>query len=157
MKKIVFLLLSVIGVSLIWLGLNSTGKATGGTSYVVSGSAMVSLPQLLERSRSEQKPLVLLFTGSSWCLPCKAFAKSVFTLPEWVKFVREEIIFVVYDFPPDIAGMGEAAEIRNQMAFHFQIEGFPTLIKVDQNGHESGRIVSYPGGGPHKYITWARQ
>lgn len=155
MKKVACLLLLALGIYLVWSSSISSSNASDGAPYVASGSATDSLTQLLERSRSEQKPLVLLFTGSTWCPPCKAFARAVFTEPAWEAFVREDIIFVVYDFPRSGGGTGAEAARRNQIALQFQVEGFPTLIKVDSQGYEMDRIVSYPGGDPIRYMTWA--
>lgn len=123
--------------------------------YVVSGSESASLESLVARSQEESKPLVFLFTGSDWCPPCKLMARSVFSQPEWEAFVREEIIFVVYDFPRS-GGSGPEAVHRGQMAERVGAQAFPTLVVVDAAGAVRDRRAGYQRGGPEDYIDWIR-
>jgi thiol:disulfide interchange protein len=48
----------------------------------------------------EQKKLVLMdFTGSDWCPPCKLLHKNVLTSKEFVEFAKDNLVLVVVDFP----------------------------------------------------------
>lgn len=132
------------------------GSADAG-AYVTNASPTAPLDELMARGQAEEKPLVLLFTGSSWCPPCKQLADAVLLRPEWENFVRGSILFAVYDFPRGGGGSGPAAERRIELAKRFGIEGFPTLIVVGQDGRVRGRRVGYQGGGPGDYKAWIRQ
>ena len=150
MKKVIIALLVACAAYLFWMDRQADVE---GAAYVTSGSPESSLSDLLTRSREENKPLILLFTGSSWCPPCKPLGKAVLTQPEWERFVREDAIFVVYDFPRSasaaVPGQG------SQFAQKFRVEGFPTLMKLDVNGHVLDRRVGYGGGSVREHITWA--
>ncbi|MCS7009233.1 MAG: thioredoxin family protein, partial [Chthoniobacterales bacterium] len=55
--------------------------------------------QILNRAKISNKPILLKFTGSDWCPPCKKLHKEVFATPEFQKFAEKNLIFVVIDFP----------------------------------------------------------
>jgi len=50
-------------------------------------------------AKEKDKNIVLLFTGSDWCPPCKKLEKKVLSNPEFKKFAEQKFIMVKADFP----------------------------------------------------------
>ena len=65
---------------------------------------------------------IIRFTAS-WCQPCKAMAS-----------ILEEIDTKI---PIEVVDI----DVHQEVAIEFGIRGVPTLVKVDENGHVTGRMV----------------
>jgi protein disulfide-isomerase len=102
----------------------------------------------------EQNKLVLLdFTGSDWCPPCQLLDKEVFSTASFKEFVAKSFIPVTVDFPVNKKLPPALAQQNDQLQEQFEIMGPPTLIVVDADGKERGRILGYrPGSGPQAVI-----
>ncbi|MFP4166298.1 MAG: thioredoxin family protein [Opitutales bacterium] len=154
-RGIILSALGLIAVVVWWHGQRGPAPAPG-EAYPASGSPTAPLDALLERGREEEKPVVLLFTGSTWCPPCKRLANKVLVTDQWAKLVREDIIFVVYDFPRSGGGSGPVAERREAMAERFGVRGFPTLVVLDEAGGVAAQRSGASGVDANEYISWAR-
>lgn len=108
----------------------------------------------LEKAKTENKLVLLDFTGSDWCGYCKLLDKEVFTQPEFNHFADQTYILVTVDFPH---GKQLSDDLKNQndaLNKKFKIDGFPTLIVIDADGKELGRQVGYnPGTGPNAVVS----
>lgn len=111
----------------------------------------------LNQAAAENKPLLLEFTGSDWCPPCKMLTASVFEKTDFEDFAKANVVLVKFDFPKR-KEQDEALKTANQaMAQKFQIEGFPTIILVSSSGEELARKVGYDGDTPASMIDWIKQ
>ncbi len=109
----------------------------------------------LEHAAKENKPILLEFTGSTWCPPCKMMKKEVFSSSEFLDFAQKNLILVEVDFAP--GGKPAVAEYEKQnlaLAGKYQIEGFPTVLLLSSDGKEIARKVGYLPGGPKAFIAW---
>jgi protein disulfide-isomerase len=111
---------------------------------------------VLERASREQKPMMLLFTGSDWCSYCTKIEKEVFSQPEFVSWADEKFIPMIVDFPrskrlaSDIAGQNEQLKDR----FSRYVEGYPTVLFVQPDGQVIGKM-GYERGGAKNWIASA--
>lgn len=109
----------------------------------------------LEQAAKENKPVLLDFTGSTWCPPCKMMKKDVFSTPDFLDFARKNLVLVELDFLP--GGKPAVVQYEKQnlaLAEKYQIEGFPTAILLAPNGKELARNVGYLPGGPKAFLKW---
>jgi len=101
------------------------------------------LDKALEKAKAENKAVLVEFTGSDWCPPCKMMRAEVFSKDEFVEAAAKKFILVEIDFPngdPDL-------QKKNQpLAEKYKIEGFPTVILLNSAGKEFGRFFAskYP-------------
>jgi thiol-disulfide isomerase/thioredoxin len=111
----------------------------------------------LKQAAADKKPLILEFTGSDWCPPCKALTANVFEKPAFEEFAKSNVVLVKFDFPRR-KEQEEALKATNQaMAKKYQVQGFPTVILVSSSGEEMARKVGYAGETPDSMIEWIKQ
>ena len=109
----------------------------------------------IEQAVKENKPVLLEFTGSTWCPPCKMMKKEVFSAPDFNDFAKKNLILVEVDFLP--GGKPSVSEYEKQnvaLAERYRIEGFPTVVLLDPSGKEIARHIGYLPGGPKAFISW---
>ena len=106
-----------------------------------------------QQAQKENKAILMDFTGSDWCPPCKALKKNVLDKPEFEKFASEKLVLMELDFPKDKKKVTkEVAAANAKLGEEFKIEGYPTIIVLDKTGKELGRMVGYGGDSPSAYI-----
>jgi thiol:disulfide interchange protein len=104
---------------------------------------MEHLDKALEKAKQENKPVLVEFTGSDWCPPCKMMRRNVFSKKEFVDAASKKWILLELDLPK---GNKEVAERNQPLAKKFKIQGVPTVILLDKNGKEFNRFFAsqYP-------------
>lgn len=113
--------------------------------------------EIVEKATTEEKPILLEFTGSDWCPPCMMMNETVFSTDEFKKFADNEIVFVKLDFPRKKELPAEEQERNQAMAEKFSVEAFPTMIVLDFKGKELDRRVGGMRGGPTPFINWVKE
>jgi thiol-disulfide isomerase/thioredoxin len=127
--------------------------AGGGETLSGAGDSFASLDAMIAQAKAESKLVLLDFTGSDWCPPCKMLQAETLSKPEFLSYANSNLVFVEVDFP-NAKKLAAGIESRNEtLKNKFQIEGFPTLIALDANGKELWRTVGYGGGGPKPLIA----
>jgi thioredoxin 1 len=88
---------------------------------------------ILKKAKAENK-LIFFDAYTSWCGPCKAMQKNVFTRKDVGDYFNQRFINVKIDMEE---GEGPA------LAEKYPLEGYPTLFFIDGNG----RVVKQLLGG----------
>lgn len=101
----------------------------------------------VQRAEAEEKPLLLLFTGSDWCLWCQKLEQEVFVDPAFVEKVGKEFVFVKLDFPLRKAIPAKELAQNEKLKDKFDVKGFPTLIMLDASLQQIDTMGYRPGGG----------
>jgi thioredoxin-related protein len=105
----------------------------------------------VQRAEKENKILLLNFTGSDWCRPCKQLAIEVLETPEMAAYGQTRIVMVYLDFPRR-QELPPALKAQNEkLAEHFGVDGYPTVLLVTPNGMRLGSL-GYMEGGPKTFI-----
>lgn len=97
------------------------------------------LEKALEQAKKENKPVLVEFTGSDWCPPCKMMRKEVFSKSEFVDAAAKKFILVEIDMP---RGDKEVAKKNQPLVEKYKVDGFPTVILLDSAGKEFGRFYA---------------
>jgi len=105
-----------------------------------------NLETALEKAKSENKFVLVNFTGSDWCIWCQRLSNEVFSQKEFENFAEENLILVKIDFPKNIEQSMETKMYNNQLAQRFGVEGFPTIFILNKNGEVTLRTGYQPGG-----------
>lgn len=117
------------------------------TVAALTASAFASTPKgwstdlnkAIEQAKTENKSVLVEFTGSDWCPPCIAMRKNVFSKKEFVDAASKKFVLVELDFPK---GDKELSEKNQPLADKFRIEGFPTVVLLDYEGKEFTRFFA---------------
>ncbi len=92
----------------------------------------------LAEAKKDGKSVLLEFTGSDWCPPCKLMAANVFTKKEFIEAASKNFILVKLDFPRSDR---ELANKNKPLAKKYEIQGYPTIVLLDSEGKEFSRVV----------------
>ena len=103
-------------------------------------------------ARSENKLLLIEFTGSDWCPPCIMLERQVFSQPEFKDYAAQHLVLLEVDFPRMKELSAEQKAANEKLAERFGIYGFPTVIILDSSGKKLGELGYMPGG-PEAFIA----
>jgi len=133
MKAITWLASMSVGIA----ALSASAFATAPEGWLTDVDEAVAL------AKKENKAVMLEFTGSDWCPPCIAMKKNVFSKKEFLEKASKKFVLVHLDFP---RGNPELAEKNKPLAEKYAIEGYPTIILLDEKGEEFTRFFAsqYP-------------
>lgn len=116
-----------------------------------AGSAKVqwyqNYPDAVVAAKKANKPLLLLFTGTDWCVWCKKLDQEVLSTPEFAQNAAGSFIFVELDFPADTSKKQEFAQQNQELKRKFGITGFPTVVILDPNENFIAQAGYRSGGG----------
>jgi len=108
------------------------------SSFQVYGqNDFLTFEKALQRSKEENKPVMLVFSGSDWCKPCMALKKNVLETTEF-NTVKDELIFMYLDFPFKRSNRLSKEETKHNenLAERYNPHGyFPKTILVDSQGN----------------------
>ena len=111
-----------------------------------------NLEEAKAQAKKENKALLLDFTGSDWCAACKQLKGAVFEKPEFAKFAEQNLVPVEVDFPNHKKQPSDIKKQNSKLASKFKIEGYPTIIILNADGKELGRLEGYDGDNAEQYV-----
>lgn len=104
------------------------------------------------QAKKEGKALLVEFTGSDWCPPCKKLHKEVFSKSSFVKSASQDFVLVELDFPQKKKLDADLKKQNEDLAKKYKVRGFPTVLLMDSNGRVFKKM-SYQAGGVKPYLT----
>lgn len=100
---------------------------------------------------STNRRMLLDFTGSDWCPPCIKLKKDILNTDEFKAYAKENLVLVELDFPRNKKLPAETVKQNNTLKNKYGIRGFPTLIILNAEGKQIGKM-GYMKGGPKPFI-----
>ena len=92
------------------------------------------------------KPVLLIFSGSDWCLPCEKLNREIISDSVFKNFAAQHLILIEADFPQKIKLSKEQILWNERLAEEFNPDGiFPylLLLKADKSIISSLDYVHY--------------
>lgn len=116
-------------------------------------SAETDLAVAAEKAKATQTPMLVEFTGSDWCPPCKQLRKTVLDTPAFEEFLAQKgWIYVELDFPRKPGAIPpELMKTREEIMMRYGVRGFPSMLLLDSDGNPYAVIVG-PGKSPADYF-----
>ena len=95
----------------------------------------VSFAEAKAQAAKEGKSILMEFTGSDWCPPCKALRKNVFMSEVFKAEAPKAFILLKLDNPNDKSdqSLEEQAQFR-KLAPRYKLTSYPTIILADAEG-----------------------
>jgi protein disulfide-isomerase len=113
-------------------------------------------------SISENKPMMLFFTGSDWCGWCIRLKKEVFNYPEFEEWTKDNVVLVELDFPRRKTIDPKILNQNRELARIFGVSGYPTVWFVNPQKLDTNKLnfiklgkLGYLAGGTNKWISTA--
>lgn len=110
-----------------------------------------------QEARQSGKKVLVIFSGSDWCLPCIRLEKTILSDSSFRQFVSERLVIVEADFPqrkkisPPLKAQYEA------LAGRYDPEGaFPKIVLLTADRSLIG-VLSYKGQTPATFIEEVRK
>lgn len=112
----------------------------------------------MDRAKDEAKetglPILVLFTGTSWCPYCVKLEKEVFDKKEFKDFANQNLVLLLLDFEPG----GKAKSAANEkLAKEFRVSGYPTYFLCDAEGKAISGGGYHQGISPESFAAWVKQ
>ncbi|MGN0852924.1 MAG: thioredoxin family protein [Kiritimatiellia bacterium] len=103
------------------------------------------------------KTLLVLFTGSDWCIWCQRLEEQILSKPEFLEAAAKDFVLVFLDFPNDESLTTPARTKANRaLAGQYGIQGFPTVLLMDATGAVKAR-TGYRQLAPGDYVAHLRE
>ena len=134
------------------LFLGTVRVALAAVIFTLAGNAfaeegwLVSFEKAKEQAAKEGKPILMEFTGSDWCPPCKALHKNVLVKDVFKKEMPKHFVLLKLDNPKDKSKQTpEEIEQYKKLSKEYKITGVPSILLSDTEGKVFYRTSGYGG------------
>ncbi|KJD31402.1 thioredoxin [Tamlana nanhaiensis] len=120
------------------------------------------MDKAFEIAITENKPLMLFFTGSDWCGWCIRLQNEVFKTTDFKNWANNNVVLVELDFPRR-KKLEQKLQVQNyQMQQIFNVTGYPSVFFAKPNKTVEGKKnlsslgkTGYVRGGASKWLEVA--
>ncbi|MDD3096152.1 MAG: thioredoxin family protein [Candidatus Cloacimonetes bacterium] len=117
----------------------------------VPGTWIENWDLAIASAKELNRPVLVNFTGSDWCIWCIRLSKEVFTKDEFIDYAKNNLVLLKLDFPHKLQQSAALKQQNDTLAKQFGIQGYPTIVLVNQEGKEIQR-TGYQPDGAAKYV-----
>jgi protein disulfide-isomerase len=114
---------------------------------------LTDVPKAEAQAKTENKLVLLDFTGSDWCGWCIKLDKDTFSKSEFADYANKNLVLVQLDYPNKKPQSDDLKKANAALQAKYAIEGFPTLIVLKPDGTVVWKQVGYLEGGPQAFIA----
>lgn len=112
--------------------------------------------EAVQLAKKDNKKIILYFSGSDWCRPCILLKKKVFETDEFIKYAKDNLVMVQFDFPArEQNKLSEEQTVYNEnMAEKFNEDGdFPKVLLLTSDEKTIANFVGYGNESVEDYIN----
>lgn len=113
------------------------------TEYQVKDGWTDNLAQARAEAKTGNKLVLMDFTGSDWCSPCKLMQKEVFGTPEFKEWAAKRASLLMLDYPQAYTPPADIVKQNEKLVEQYKIQGYPTVVFTDAAGKEVARFEQY--------------
>ncbi|HBP19889.1 MAG TPA: hypothetical protein DEA08_19125 [Planctomycetes bacterium] len=110
--------------------------------------------EALKQAKERKVPVLVEFAGSDWCAWCKKLEEEVLSRGTFQGFAKE-VVLLELDFPKQTPQPKEVEARNREWAKRYEVQRFPTVLLIDHEGSEIGRM-GYEQGGADSYVAKLR-
>jgi thioredoxin-related protein len=117
-----------------------------------------NLDQAKADAQKEQKNIMIVFSGSDWCVPCMRLEKEILSQPDFEDLEANKIVLLKADFPSrkkNIKLISKAQQAYNAKLFdkYNPKAIFPLVVLLNSKGHVIAE-TGYKKMSPERYATY---
>ena len=155
MKNLVLATVAVVGLGTILLATQKERAHPQDSRVFAQAESrwLTDYKKAQQEAKTNNKLLLLNFTGSDWCGYCVQLDRAILSKPQFKDYASKNLVLVEVDFP---RRKMQSADVKMQnatLAQHYQIEGFPTIVVLNGEGQKVWRYDGLFGGGPEAFIA----
>ena len=123
-------------------------------STLISARAQVEPDpeKAFREARQSGRQILLVFSGSDWCLPCIRFEKNILTDSAFRNFAGKRFVILEADFPQRKKIPAARRSQYESLASEFNTEGaFPKIILLTPDKSPLA-VLSYTGQSPADFM-----
>lgn len=124
------------------------------TSLVsAEGPWLTDIPSAVKAAEKNGKPILVEFTGSDWCPPCKMMHERVFSKKEFLKEAGSTYNLVKIDIPK----ADKELRAKNEKVLEkYKVNGVPTVLLLRANGKEFNRFTATQNDTVEKFLEYIK-
>ena len=105
---------------------------------------LTNIEEAAKASKEQDKPILLYFTGSDWCAPCKMLKEDFFE-SEAFQQRADDMVLVLIDYPRrmDVISAEQLNYNKTIIAKYNKERTFPKILMLNSKGKELDRISGY--------------
>jgi thioredoxin-related protein len=109
------------------------------------------------KAQTDDKAILLDFTGSDWCPWCIKMKAEVLDTGAFMNYAKDNLELVTLDFPNSIPQPPSIKAQNQKLQQKYKVDGFPTYILLSKDGKVLWQQVGYLEGGPQAFIGEIRK
>jgi thioredoxin-related protein len=95
-------------------------------------------------AKTENKTVLIFFTGSDWCGPCKNLVEDFFTSDKFKEIADKEFVLYEADFPRNKGLVSKSQKKDNsRLSNKYGINSYPTIVIIDEKEKVLGKMKGY--------------
>lgn len=114
---------------------------------------LTKMDKAQEQSKETGLPILVLFTGTSWCPYCIKLEKEVFSQSAFKTFADQNLVLLLLDFGP---GGTPNNKKDGELAKEYGVTGYPTYFLTDATGKKLAKGGFHDGINPTVFADWAK-
>jgi len=99
-----------------------------------------SLTNAMQKATQNNKSIMIVFSGSDWCIPCMHLEKEILNKPGFESFAKKKLVMLNADFPlkkKNKKSISKTQQKYNEKLFEkYNPQGiFPLVVLLDHKGN----------------------
>lgn len=111
---------------------------------------LTKMDKAKEEAKETGLPILVLFTGTTWCPYCIKLEKEVFAEKEFKEFANQNLVLMILDFPAGGGGNRKDRDLQKE----FGVTGFPTYFLINAEGEKLAKGGYHNGISPKVFAEW---
>lgn len=110
-------------------------------------------------AEQSNKKLILVFSGSDWCIPCIKLEKEIWENSSFIQYAEQHYVLFRADFPKRKKNKlpETIQQLNDRLASEYNPKGyFPLVVVLDTQGKVKGQL-GYEKLTPEAYIALIEQ
>ncbi len=102
---------------------------------------LCDMAEAKKQAAEQNKGILIEFTGTDWCNPCKVLHATVLSKKEFMDEAGKSFVLLQLDYPMHYNQPKEIRQANRVLKEEYAIKGFPTVLFADAKGRPFGGFI----------------